>query len=206
MEWFSHSILKRARNNKSLEVRAWNMRDWGLGRHNQVDDTPYGGGAGMLLKVDVVAPAIKAVSKKSRVKPKIILLTPQGRRLTQEVVEELTQEPRLLLVAGHYEGFDERIRSYVDDQISLGDFVLTGGEVAAVALTDAVARLVPGVLDESSPTEESHSLQDEDGNRLLEYPQYTKPETYDKKSVPDILLSGNHAAIARWRRENSRPQ
>jgi tRNA (guanine37-N1)-methyltransferase len=205
MEWFSHSILKRARAAKKLDLRAWNMRDWGFGRHNTVDDTPYGGGAGMLLKVDVVVPAINAVAKKSRVKPRIILLTPQGRRLTQALVEELAQEPRLLLVAGHYEGFDERIRSYVDDEISLGDFVLTGGEIAAVALTDAVARLVPGVLDESSPTEESHSLQDEAGNRLLEYPHYTRPEEYDGHRVPDVLLSGHHAEIKKWRHAQAKP-
>lgn len=204
MEWFGHSILKRARDAKALDLRAWPLRDWGLGRHRQVDDTPYGGGAGMLLKVDVVVPAIKAVVKKSRVKPRVILLTPQGRRLTQEVAEELAQEKRLLLVAGHYEGFDERVRAYVDDQISLGDFVLTGGEIAAVALTDAVARLLPGVLDAESPAEESHSLLSEAGERQLEYPHYTRPEEYDGARVPDILLSGHHAEIKKWRQKTTR--
>ena len=204
MEWFDHSILKRARANKKLDLRAWNIRDWGLGRHKQVDDTPYGGGAGMVLKVDVLAPAIKAVKAKSRLATRVILLSPQGRRLTQEIAEELAQEKRLLLVAGHYEGFDERIRAYADDQISLGDFVLTGGEIAAVALTDAVARLVPGVLDEASPTEESHSLTDEDGQRLLEYPHYTRPEEYDGRKVPDVLLSGHHAEIKKWRQQTAR--
>lgn len=204
MEWFSHSILKRARDTKALDLRTWPLRDWGLGKHRQVDDSPYGGGAGMLLKVDVVVPALKAVIRKSRVKPRVILLTPQGRRLTQEVVEELVQEKRLLLIAGHYEGFDERVRSYVDDQISLGDFVLTGGEIAAVALTDAIARLLPGVLDAKSPAEESHSLQNETGERQLEYPHYTRPEEYDGARVPEILLSGHHGEIRKWRLKQAR--
>lgn len=204
MEWLRHSILNRATKKQILEVKSWNLRDWGMGAHQQVDDTPYGGGAGMVLKVDVVVPALRDVVAADSVRPRVILLTPQGRRLTQEIVEELAQEPRLLLVAGHYEGFDERIRAYADDQISLGDFVLTGGEIAAVAVTDAVARLLPGSISEESPEEESHSLKDKDGNRLLEYPHYTRPEEFEGKRVPDILLSGHHARIKDWRHEEAR--
>lgn len=198
-DWFTHSVIGRARKEGLFELKLWDLRQWGLGRHQQVDDTPYGGGAGMVLKVDVVVPAIREISADTNTKPHIILLTPQGQRLTQAKAEELAGRPRVLLVAGHYEGFDERIRDYVDEELSLGDFVLTGGEIAAAAVVDSVARLLPDVLDHESPTEESHSLTDADGNRLLEYPHYTRPEEFEGKGIPNMLTSGHHQNIKDWR-------
>lgn len=192
------SILQRAQKNNLITIKTHDLRPFGLGPHQQVDDTPYGGGKGMVLKPDVVVPAIQKIAK-TGAKPHIILLTPQGERFTQAKAEQLAQEERLLLVAGHYEGFDERIRAYVDEELSIGDYVLTGGELAAAVVVDAVARLVPGVLTEESPDEESHVLKNEAGERLLEYPQYTKPVEFEGKPVPAILLSGDHAKIAQWR-------
>lgn len=193
-----YSILKRAQEANLITIKTHDLRQFGLGDHQQVDDTPYGGGRGMVLKPDVVVPAIQKISAESK-KPYVILMTPQGQRFTQAKAEELAKHKNLLLVAGHYEGFDERIRNYVDEEISIGDFVLTGGELPAAVIVDAVARLVPGVLTDESAAEESHVLKDEDGNRLLEYPQYTKPVEFEGKKVPEVLLSGNHAKIAAWR-------
>jgi tRNA (guanine37-N1)-methyltransferase len=197
------SILGRARSRGALKIVTHDLRSFGLGKHQSVDDTPYGGGAGMLLRVDVVVPAIQAVKKMDAIPATVILLTPQGERFTQTIAEELSKTDRLILVAGHYEGFDERIRSYVDRQISIGDFVLTGGELPALMITDAVARLVPGVLTVGSAHEESHSLTSDEGERLLEYPQYTRPEEFDGQTVPDVLLSGNHATINSWRQDQA---
>ena len=197
------SILGRAKKRGAIEIVTHDLRQFGLGKHQSVDDTPYGGGAGMLLRVDVVVPAIRAIVASDPRPATVILLTPQGERFTQMIAEELAETERLILVAGHYEGFDERIRQYVDRQLSLGDFVLTGGELPALTITDAVARLVPGVLTEGSAHEESHSITAEDGQRLLEYPQYTRPEEFEGQSIPDVLLSGNHAAIADWRSKQS---
>lgn len=199
------SILGRAQKKQAIEVNTYNLRDWGLGPHQQVDDTPYGGGGGMLLRADVVIPAIKEITAKNKTKPYIILLTPQGRRFTQAEAEKLATKKRLLLVCGHYEGFDERIRAAADDQISIGDFVLTGGELPALAVVDAVARLVPGVLRSGAANNESHSLKGEADQRLLEYPQYTKPEVYAGKKVPATLISGDHASIDRWRAAHTHP-
>lgn len=203
-EMLNFSILERAQNSQLISIKMHDLRDWGLGKHKQVDDTPYGGGAGMVLKPDVVVPSIKDVSAQTSTKPHIVLLSPQGRRFTQLVAEELAQKKRLILVAGHYEGFDERIRDYVDDQISIGDFVLTGGELPAAMVIDAVSRLVPNVLTAGSAHEESHSLANDNGERVLEYPHYTKPEEFDDKKVPSVLLSGNHAEIAKWRQNKQR--
>lgn len=201
------SILKRAQAAGLLEVHYHDLRMFGEGPHKTVDDTPYGGGAGMVLRVDVMDRCLQnvtaAVSHYDR--RAIFLLCPQGYRFTQPVAENLaSQYDQITLVCGHYEGFDERIRSLVDGEISLGDFVLTGGEIPALAIVDAVTRLLPGALTHGSAHEESHSMIDEAGNRLLEYPHYTRPAEYNGKTVPEILISGNHAAIAAWRLEQAK--
>lgn len=196
----SESIIKRAIVAEKIKIITHQLRDYALDKHGTVDDTPYGGGAGMVLKVDVMDSAIKAVVAHGpkETKPHIVLMTPQGRVLKQAVAKELSSKDWIVLVCGHYEGFDERIRSLVDDEISIGDYVLTGGELAAMVITDAVVRLLPGVLGkEASHQEESHE------NNLLEYPHYTRPDTYNNLAVPDILKSGNHAAIEKWRCEQS---
>jgi tRNA (guanine37-N1)-methyltransferase len=189
----TESIIKRAVNDNKLEIVLHQLRDFATDKHGTVDDSPYGGGAGMVLKVDVIDRAIESIVA-SGPKPYIVLMTPQGRVLKQAIARELAQYERLLLICGHYEGFDERIRDLVDAEISIGDYVLTGGELAAMVITDAVARLIPGVLgkDESS-AEESHE------NGLLEYPHYTRPEEFNGQKVPSELLSGNHALIKQWR-------
>ena len=191
------SILARARERGLLEVALHNPRDVTTDRHHIVDDYPYGGGAGMVMKPEPLFTAVETLAPSEPAGP-IILLSPQGRVFTQEIARELAREARITLICGHYEGVDERVRAHlVTDEISLGDFVLTGGELAAMALVDAVARLLPGVLAAGSTEEESHTA------GLLEYPHYTRPPEYRGWSVPDILLSGNHAAIARWRRKES---
>lgn len=207
----SGSVLGRAQKNGTFTVKLRNLRDWATDKHHTVDDAPYGGGAGMVLRVDVIDRAL-ADLKTEHPEAEVILLTPQGKRFSQEIAEELSETGKdVIILAGHYEGFDERVRALVDRQISVGDYVLTGGELPAAIVVDAVARLLPGVLDEASPTEESHSLKDETGQRLLEYPHYTRPDTYEptskpagKLAVPEILKSGNHAKIAAWRREQAK--
>jgi tRNA (guanine37-N1)-methyltransferase len=190
------SILGRALADELAVVRLHNIRDYAEGRHAVVDDYSYGGGPGMVMKPEPLAAAIEGVAGLDQTPPRRVLLTPQGRLLNQSYVNELAATPRLLLVCGHYEGFDERIREhFIDDEVSIGDYVLSGGELAALVLIDAVLRRVPGVLGSGdSLAEESHS----DG--LLEYPQYTRPARFREWQVPDILLSGNHGEIARWRR------
>lgn len=200
--FIKESILARAAEKKLIEIKTFNLREWGNGPRGQVDDTPYGGGAGMVLKVDVVARALREIQTmltKDDTKPKTILMTPQGKKFDQSLAKELAERGQdLILVCGHYEGFDERIRDFVDAEVSLGDFVLTGGEIAAAAVTDAVVRLLPGVLGkEDSFREESFE------ENLLEYPHYTRPEEFEGQKVPNILLSGNHAQIAAWRKEES---
>jgi tRNA (guanine37-N1)-methyltransferase len=192
------SILGKAVQGGLIEVRLVNIRDFATDRHQATDDRPYGGGSGMVMKVEPLARAIahaRAVDPPTRV----ILLSPQGRPFSQRLAWDLSRERRLTLVCGRYEGVDERVRRhYVDDEVSIGDYVLTGGELPALVVVDAVARLVPGVLGCSeSPAEESFA------NALLEYPQYTRPEVFEGHPVPEILLSGNHAAVRRWRRQQS---
>ena len=188
------SIIARARERGLVEINAWNPRDVTTDRHHIVDDYPYGGGAGMVMKPDPIFTAVERVYESGP----IILMSPQGRVFTQAVARELAQEPRVTLICGHYEGIDERVREHLcTDELSLGDFVLTGGELAAMVIVDAVTRLLPGVLAAGSTEEESHTA------GLLEYPHYTRPPEYRGWKVPDILLSGNHAAIARWRRKES---
>ena len=194
-----HSILKRARDAGLLDVCCTDIRDFTTDRHRQADDSPYGGGPGMVMKPEPLFRAVEALAAEPPPPDRIVLFTPLGRRFDQAVAEELAQAERLLLVCGRYEGIDERVhRNLVTDELSIGDFVLTGGEVAAMVLIDAVARLIPGVLgkDESSASETFCE-------HLLEYPHYTRPAEFRGWKVPDILLSGDHGAIERWRREQS---
>lgn len=191
------SILGRACDKRLVSFELVDLRDFGVGPRRQVDDTPYGGGAGMVLKVDVMAAAIESAKAKLKSRnSKIILMTPQGERLKQEKLRKLTAyDGDLVIICGHYEGFDERIRSLVDEEISIGDFVLTGGELAAMVLIDGIVRLIPGVLGrEESHEDETHS---EEGR--IEYPQYTRPESWNGLIVPEVLRSGNHNEIDKWR-------
>ena len=193
---FDESMLKRAREAGLLQLNLVDIRDFATDRHRTVDDTPYGGGPGMVMKPGPIFAAVGAVrSADSRV----ILLSPQGRLFEQAMAIELSTLPHLVLICGHYEGVDERVREHlVDEELSIGDYVLTGGELAAMVVVDAVGRLLPGVLGAGESTvEESHS------SGLLEYPQYTRPVEFRGWRVPDILLSGNHAEIARWRRRRA---
>jgi len=197
------SFVARAIEAGQLVVRARNPRDFGLGKHRAVDDTPYGGGSGMVMRVDVLAAAIESLDADAPgdVRARRILLTPQGRVLDQAKVEALAGVAAIMLVCGRYEGYDERVRGLVDEELSLGDFVMTGGEVAAMAIIEACTRLLPGVLgNQASTFEESHSLR---SGGLLEYPQYTRPAEFRGARVPEVLVGGNHAAIARWRKEQA---
>lgn len=207
--YLSQSLLKLAIQRGLVDVRVHNIRDWAKGKHRKVDDRPFGGGPGMVLMVEPVVECVEAVQQLDNGPPgkevgpgKVVLLSPQGRKLEQRVVEELAAQRRLLLLCGRYEGFDERVRKILAaDEISIGDFVLNGGEVAAMVVIDAVIRLVPGVLgDEESSRDDSFSRRD----RLLEYAQYTRPREYRGHQVPDVLLSGDHEQIARWRDDERR--
>jgi tRNA (guanine37-N1)-methyltransferase len=199
--FLSESILKRAIARGLVAVERWDIRDWAEGKHKPVDDRPFGGGPGMVLMAPPLVAAVEAVRASADPPGRLIVLTPQGRRLDQDWVRELAQEPRLVLVCGRYEGFDERIfETLAPERLSIGDYVLSGGEVAAMVVVDAVMRLLPGVLgDAESAIDESFGP---DGG--LEYPQYTRPREFRGLAVPEILLSGDHAAIARWRREHRR--
>ena len=193
----NESIIGRARKNELVTLYCHNIRDYTQDKHNRVDDTPYGGGMGMVMQADPIFRCYEAVKERSNSKPYVIYLSPQGTPLKQKKCLSLAQHQHLLLLCGHYEGVDERVlEEIVDEEISIGDYVLTGGELAALVLVDSVVRLCEGVL--ASPEcfeEESHY------NGLLEYPQYTRPEIWHEKRVPEILLSGHHANINRWRRE-----
>jgi tRNA (guanine37-N1)-methyltransferase len=194
-EPLAHSIIGRAVASGAIAVGVHDIRDHGKGRHRQCDDAPYGGGAGVVMKVDVVAQAIDAVRREDSV---VILTTPAGVPFSQSLAQDLSTKPHIIVVCGHYEGLDARIESMVDLEISLGDFVMTGGEIAALAIVDATARLRHGVLgNELSTSEESFQA------GSLEYPQYTRPPEFRGMAVPDVLLSGDHAKIARWRAEQS---
>ena len=188
------SILERARKKNLIEIETINIRDFSKNNYNQVDDTPYGGGAGMVMMPDIVADSIKFAKTKSP-EAKVIYLSPQGKVLNQEKVITLSKAQDLILLCGHYEGIDERvIKKYVDEEISIGDYVLTGGEIPAMCLVDSVSRYVDGVLSKDSISEESFSE-----SKLLEYPQYTKPYDFEGEKVPEILISGNHQKIDEWR-------
>lgn len=194
------SLLEDAIQADLVQVHTWNFREWTHDKHNRVDDRPYGGGPGMVLMAQPILDCVAAVQAKADTPARVVMLTPAGERLTQRTVEKLAREPRLLLLCGRYEGFDDRIRQLLNPwEISVGDFVCNGGEVPAMVLIDTVIRLIPGVLgDEQSAVDESHS---EEGR--LEYPQYTRPRVYNELAVPEILLGGNHQAVAKWRREQS---
>lgn len=195
---FASSVIGRAIRDGKLEINTHDLRSWTDDKHHVTDDYPYGGGPGMLMKVEPFAKAVGDLRKKSR-GAKVALMTPQGELLTQKMAGELSKLPGLIILCGRYEGVDERVRAgYCDMEISIGDYVLTGGEIPAMAAIDAVARLVPGVLGASdSALDESHS------NSLLEYPQYTRPSEFNGLAVPEVLLSGNHAEIEDWRRHQS---
>jgi len=194
-ESLKYSIIGRAVENDLININLINIRDFSKDKHKKVDDTVYGGGAGMLIKPDVVYDAYKSLDIKSA---KVIYLSPQGKTLNQNMVESLSKEEHLILLCGHYEGIDQRVLDeIVDEEISIGDYVLTGGELPAMVLVDSVLRYVPGVLAEESTNEESFS------NGLLEYPQYTRPEVFEGEKVPEVLLSGHHANIEKWRKEKS---
>lgn len=193
------SILKRAQEKKIVSIDLIDLRDFGIGKHKSVDDAPYGGGAGMVLKVDVLHAAIQSAKKKHK-KAMVILLDPKGTPFSQSIAENLSTVKNIILVCGHYEGFDERIRKYIDMEISMGDFVLTGGEIPAMAVIDSVVRLIPGALgkDESSLFE---SFSKSESGRILEGPHYTRPNKYKGKSVPEVLLSGDPKKVAKYRHE-----
>lgn len=193
------SIIGRAQENGIIEINAINIRDYSKDKHKKVDDYPFGGGTGMVMTCQPVIDAYNDITKDILNKPKVIYMSPQGRVLNQKIAKELSTEEHLILLCGHYEGIDERIiEEIVDEEISIGDYVLTGGELPAMVLIDCVSRLVQGVLaSENSYSEESHF------NGLLEYPQYTRPADYNGKKVPDILLSGHHANIEKWRAQQS---
>ena len=195
----SESIIGRARENGFIEINAVNIRDYTEDKHNRVDDSPYGGGMGMLMQTEPIYACYKAICEKSGKKPYLIYMSPQGKTLTQKRVKELSKLDGIAILCGHYEGVDERvIEEIVDEEISVGDYVLTGGELPALILADSIARMLPGVL----PNDEAKELESH-YNGLLEYPQYTRPYEWHGKKVPDVLISGHHANIEKWRREQS---
>lgn len=192
------SILKRAQKKGKVEFELINLRDFGKGKHQIVDGRPYGGGAGMLFRADILAAALKK-SKNKNQKTKIILTSASGKPYTQKDAQRLSEIKHLIIVCGHYEGVDQRfIEKYVDEEISIGDYVLTGGEIPAMVIVDSITRLLPGVLEKPEATKDESFT---DG--LLEYPQYTRPETWEDKKVPKVLLSGNHEEIEKWRFDQS---
>lgn len=199
--YLTQSLLKLAIDNGLVTIKLWNIRDWATGKHKSVDDRPYGGGPGMVLMCEPVFAAVESVLADDVEPGELILLTPAGERLTQPLVRELATKKRLTLLCGRYEGFDERIRLGLRPrEVSVGDFVCNGGEVPSMVVIDTVVRHVPGVLgDADSLVEESHS----ESPGQLEYPQYTRPREFRGMSVPDVLLGGDHGAVARWRREQS---
>ncbi|PID00141.1 MULTISPECIES: tRNA (guanosine(37)-N1)-methyltransferase TrmD [unclassified Sporosarcina] len=193
------SIMKKAQEQQAASFKVTDFRDFSTNKHRKVDDYPYGGGAGMVLKPEPLFAAVEAVTNTSNGKPRVILMCPQGERFTQKKAEELAKEQHLVFICGHYEGYDERIREYlVTDEISLGDFVLTGGEVASMAIIDSVVRLLPDVLGN-----DQSAVHDSFSTGMLEHPQYTRPATFNGLEVPSVLLSGNHAEIDKWREEQA---
>lgn len=195
----NESIIGRAQKSGAIEIVCHQLRDFAFDKHKRVDDTPYGGGMGMLMKAEPIALCFEDICRQTKVKPHFIYMSPQGKTLTQQRLKELAEIDNICILCGHYEGVDQRLLdTFIDEEISIGDYVLTGGELPAMVLTDALARMVPGVLTNNECfTEESHF------NGLLEYPQYTKPSSWRGMDVPEVLLSGHHANIAKWRKEKS---
>jgi len=196
---FHSSILGKAQEKGIVQLRAHNFREHANNKHNTVDDYPYGGGGGMVLKAEPIFSAVESLIEEDAPKPRVILMCPQGERYTQAKAEELAKEEHLIFICGHYEGYDERIREYlVTDELSVGDYVLTGGELPAMTIIDSVARLLPGVLGN-----ETSAVTDSFSTGLLEYPHYTRPADFRGMKVPDILLSGHHANVEAWRKQQS---
>ncbi len=203
---FDHSIIKRAQENNIVTLEYLNIRDFGIGAHKTVDDTPYGGGVGMVMRVDVLHQAIEHAKKtfsqqcdNKATKQVVILMSASGKTYNQTLARCYSKLDHLIIICGHYEGVDERIMAYVDEEISVGDFILTGGEIPAIAITDSVIRLLKGAITDGATEDESFSRPD----TLLEYPHYTRPRSYEDKEVPEVLLSGNHQKIADWRNKES---
>jgi tRNA (guanine37-N1)-methyltransferase len=194
---FTVSMVKRAVAKKALDIRLHQLRDWADDKHETTDDVPYGGGAGMVMKPEPLMKALASI-KQGRKKVKTIFLSPQGKIFDHTMAQKLSKEKSLLLVCGHYEGLDERVMNQIDEEVSLGDFVLTGGEPAAAVMVDAIARFLPEVVGDSQSVENDSFF-----NGLLDYPHYTRPRSYRGLDVPEVLLSGNHAHIERWRRKES---
>ena len=196
---FDESIVKRAQDKGLVDIKIHDLRQYGEGERRTVDDRPYGGGVGMILRVDIIDKAIADLKKGSK-DTKVVLLDATGKKFTQEVARELSRAEHLIFVAGHYEGFDHRVQEHlVDEVISIGDYVLTGGEIPAMVVTDAVVRLIPGVLEKEVAVE----LESFSDPNILEFPQYTRPDDYKGWRVPEVLLSGNHKEIEKWRKEQS---
>lgn len=195
---FDHSIVKRAVNKKLVKLNFVNIRDFGLGKHKLVDDKPFGGGSGMILKVDVLHNAIEKVKdvKLNKDEQKVFLLSAHGKQFNWKKAEELSKLKHLILICGHYEGFDERIKNFIDGEISIGDFIVTGGEIPAMLIADSIIRLLPGVIREGAAVSESFFSN-------LEHPHYTQPRSFKGLSVPEILLSGNHKEINKWKEKES---
>lgn len=206
---FDHSIVKRAQDKGLVEINFVNIRDFGIGSHKMVDDTEYGGGIGMVMRADVVHAAIKHAKKtfsqqfsNVTMKQVVVLMSATGKIYNQQTTKTFASMDHLILICGHYEGIDERIKRFIDEEISIGDFILTGGEIPAMAITDSVTRLLAGVLPEGATEDESFT-QLENNQTLLEYPHYTKPQIYENHPVPEILLSGNHKKINEWRMDKA---
>ncbi|KPU43931.1 tRNA (guanine-N(1)-)-methyltransferase [Oxobacter pfennigii] len=193
-----YSIIKRARDKDIIKINLYNIRDFTLDKHNRVDDYPYGGGSGMVMMADPIYRAMEHICRDKIKKPRTILMTPGGEKFNQGTAKELAKEEELIFICGHYEGIDERIMTLIDCQVSIGDYVITGGELAAMVVIDSVSRMVPGVLSSKESYEEESFF---DG--LLEYPQYTRPEIYRDMKVPEVLLSGHHENVNKWRRYQS---
>lgn len=190
------SIVKRAVEKGKVKIKVWNLRDFTEDKHKKVDDTPYGGGKGMVLKCEPIFAAVEHIKKYNK-KGKVILTTPQGVLFNQNMAKKLSGEAGLIIICGHYEGVDERVSSIVDYEISIGDYILTGGEIPAMVITDCIVRLLPGVLPEEAPVYDSFS------HHLLDWPTYTKPDNFRGMKVPEVLLSGNHKLIAQWRKQQA---
>ncbi len=194
---FGKSIIKRAQEKGLLKINLYNLRCFTFDRHRSVDDTPFGGGAGMVMKIEPIYRALRHIKAKTKGAVEVILLSPQGKKFNQDMAKELSQEKNLILLCGHYEGMDERVREHlIDEEISIGDYVVSGGELPAMVVVDAITRVLPGVLGNENSAKEDSFYQG-----LLDYPQYTRPADFMKWKVPDVLLSGNHQKIKRWRRK-----